>query len=140
MERWLALGIRPPLTSLDVRGTYLQRTPKDITKLLGNYYLSCNIKIRLRYSTVIVESGDLDVSLHLSRMKREETIAQVVQSSLDDPAEIYGYPLDNDFDLAFEGGEVSLDWVKREKGMFLTLASFPLCIDLVEALVAAEKL
>ena len=140
LERWLALGIRPPLARLDTSGTYLHRTPKDITKLLGNYYLACNIGVRVRRSTVIVESGSLDVSLYVSRMPRGETIAEVVQATLDDPNEVYSYPLDKSFDLAFEAGEVTLDWVDRKSGIFLTLASFPLCIDLVEALVAAERL
>lgn len=139
MERWIALGIYPPLAKLDKCGTYLEQIPKDVTNLLVNYCLSSNVKVHRYLNIVTVEIGDVDVFLRLDRKNRELTIAQVVQNYFDEPASVHSYPLGDGFHLEFDE-TANLDWRNRKKRMSRRLAALPICIDLIEALIAAEAI
>lgn len=134
-DHWFILGLQHPLLALDLKNTYLNLMPKDVMNLLSNYYPLRNSKIYLRGATVIVKTGDANIGLSFSRMDRELSIVETIRSN-----ESLNYFLSKDFSLVVFGTTaLGLIFIDREKHQRIEMVRMPLSIDLVEALVTAEK-
>lgn len=89
-----------------------------------------------RGDEVRIVNGASSITILIERMHRPQSIKQVIQRALDDPAEIYTYQVSRVHQLSFLDGFVTLDWIDGDD--LIGLADTPLCIDLAEALIAAE--
>lgn len=136
MERWRAIGIRPPLDIVERRGTYLGETSGDVRGMLSNFYLSCSVDVGRAASMVIVTMGELRVMIIINRARRVSTIREVVQAALDNPTVTYTYLAHSGLSLLVESDTITVEQTGRNTSY--DIAILPMCIDLVEALVAAE--
>ena len=135
MERLRKLGLRLPISEL--RGTYLGEAPRELIGLTESFILACNVRVRRTRNRVIVWTGEITAYITIPR--RSRGILQVLQATLDNPEVVQVYPLYANHQLSFERGIISLEWSTGEDGNYERLADLPLCIDLIEALVAAES-
>lgn len=132
-SRWTRLGLRPPLAQVDIRGTYLETTPRDILNLLPPRYLLCNdIKVSGNNKYVVIEGKGFRVEFPMLG----KNIRDVIQAALDGPNDDHTYRISKGVKLVFLFGQVSLETKSANKTT--TYTAFPLCFEVIEGLISVE--
>ena len=133
MERWIALGIYPPLAKLDKRGTYLEYLPYDVYNLIPYYLYRSNV----------------DVSFLKIVLQRKEPNAQripareVIQRALNERSECrversdIMYPINRIYHLEFRDNYVKLCY-RAMDGLEHSCLDLALSLEVAQTLIDAE--